>query len=90
MFQEMEPYLPATSKCARFCLSAATVIFWVTEYVSLSCVCYSQQYIVSIPPSVVTRSALRVCAPTDFSDRGLYHRGHSIQAGCARCLCKYH
>lgn len=25
----MEPYLPVTSKCARFCLSAATVIFWV-------------------------------------------------------------
>uniref|UniRef100_A0A8C4HYC6 Anoctamin n=1 Tax=Dicentrarchus labrax TaxID=13489 RepID=A0A8C4HYC6_DICLA len=29
--QEMEPYLPVTSKCARFCLSAATVIFWVTQ-----------------------------------------------------------
>lgn len=32
MFQEMEPYLPVTSKCARFCLSTATVIFWVSEY----------------------------------------------------------
>uniref|UniRef100_A0AAQ4S0B6 Anoctamin n=1 Tax=Gasterosteus aculeatus aculeatus TaxID=481459 RepID=A0AAQ4S0B6_GASAC len=30
--QEMEPYLPVTSKCARFCLSTATVIFWVSEY----------------------------------------------------------
>uniref|UniRef100_A0A672Z3C2 Anoctamin n=1 Tax=Sphaeramia orbicularis TaxID=375764 RepID=A0A672Z3C2_9TELE len=27
--QEMEPYLPITSKCARFCLSGATVLFWV-------------------------------------------------------------
>ncbi|XP_072554591.1 anoctamin-5 isoform X2 [Paramormyrops kingsleyae] len=27
--QEMEPYLPLTSKCARFCLSGATVIFWM-------------------------------------------------------------
>ncbi|XP_069037521.1 anoctamin-5 isoform X2 [Lepisosteus oculatus] len=27
--QEMEPYLPLTSKCARFCLSGATVIFWI-------------------------------------------------------------
>ena len=25
----MEPYLPVTSKCARFCLSVATVTFWV-------------------------------------------------------------
>ncbi|XP_061743634.1 anoctamin-5b isoform X2 [Nerophis ophidion] len=28
--QEMEPYLPTTSKCARFCLSATTVIFWIS------------------------------------------------------------
>ncbi|TKS70194.1 Anoctamin-5 Gnathodiaphyseal dysplasia 1 protein [Collichthys lucidus] len=54
---EMEPYLPVTSKCARFCLSAATVVFWVTKY---------------------------------FSDRGLYYRGHRIQAGRLCCLCKYH
>uniref|UniRef100_A0A8C1Z984 Anoctamin n=1 Tax=Cyprinus carpio TaxID=7962 RepID=A0A8C1Z984_CYPCA len=27
--QEMEPYLPFPSKCARFCLSGATVLFWV-------------------------------------------------------------
>uniref|UniRef100_A0A671V6W7 Anoctamin n=1 Tax=Sparus aurata TaxID=8175 RepID=A0A671V6W7_SPAAU len=27
--KEMEPYLPVTSKCARFCLSAATVLFWI-------------------------------------------------------------
>ncbi|XP_065123963.1 anoctamin-5b isoform X1 [Paramisgurnus dabryanus] len=26
--QEMEPYLPFASKCARFCLSGATVLFW--------------------------------------------------------------
>uniref|UniRef100_A0A672L7C7 Anoctamin n=2 Tax=Sinocyclocheilus grahami TaxID=75366 RepID=A0A672L7C7_SINGR len=26
--QEMEPYLPFPSKCARFCLSGATVVFW--------------------------------------------------------------
>ncbi|XP_056268496.1 anoctamin-5b [Pseudoliparis swirei] len=32
--QEMEPYLPATSKCARFCLSAATVIFWISLIVA--------------------------------------------------------
>uniref|UniRef100_A0A673KQ35 Anoctamin n=1 Tax=Sinocyclocheilus rhinocerous TaxID=307959 RepID=A0A673KQ35_9TELE len=25
---EMEPYLPFPSKCARFCLSGATVLFW--------------------------------------------------------------
>lgn len=28
--QEMEPYLPVTSKCARTCLSGATVIFWIS------------------------------------------------------------
>uniref|UniRef100_A0A673CHP6 Anoctamin n=1 Tax=Sphaeramia orbicularis TaxID=375764 RepID=A0A673CHP6_9TELE len=28
--QEMEPYLPITSKCARTCLSGATVIFWIS------------------------------------------------------------
>uniref|UniRef100_A0A7N6BRG6 Anoctamin n=1 Tax=Anabas testudineus TaxID=64144 RepID=A0A7N6BRG6_ANATE len=28
--QEMEPYLPITTKCARYCLSAATVIFWIS------------------------------------------------------------
>uniref|UniRef100_A0A3B4VB61 Anoctamin n=1 Tax=Seriola dumerili TaxID=41447 RepID=A0A3B4VB61_SERDU len=28
--QEMEPYLPITSKCARMCLSGATVLFWVS------------------------------------------------------------
>uniref|UniRef100_A0A7N6A8I8 Anoctamin n=1 Tax=Anabas testudineus TaxID=64144 RepID=A0A7N6A8I8_ANATE len=27
---EMEPYLPITTKCARYCLSAATVIFWIS------------------------------------------------------------
>ncbi|XP_047219717.1 anoctamin-5b isoform X2 [Girardinichthys multiradiatus] len=32
--QEMEPYLPVTSKCARFCLSGATVIFWVSLIVA--------------------------------------------------------
>lgn len=32
--QEMEPYLPITSKCARFCLSAATVIFWISLIVA--------------------------------------------------------
>uniref|UniRef100_A0A8C2XDJ7 Anoctamin n=1 Tax=Cyclopterus lumpus TaxID=8103 RepID=A0A8C2XDJ7_CYCLU len=32
--QEMEPYLPVTSKCARFCLSAATVIFWISLIVA--------------------------------------------------------
>ncbi|KAL7833615.1 hypothetical protein AOLI_G00285750 [Acnodon oligacanthus] len=26
--QEMEPYLPFTSKCARFCVSGAIVLFW--------------------------------------------------------------
>ncbi|KAL6461559.1 hypothetical protein MHYP_G00297030 [Metynnis hypsauchen] len=26
--QEMEPYLPFTSKCARFCVSGAVVLFW--------------------------------------------------------------
>lgn len=28
--QEEEPYLPITSKCARTCLSGATVLFWIT------------------------------------------------------------
>uniref|UniRef100_A0A7N8XQ06 Anoctamin n=1 Tax=Mastacembelus armatus TaxID=205130 RepID=A0A7N8XQ06_9TELE len=28
--QEMEPYLPITSKCARICLSGATVLFWIS------------------------------------------------------------
>ncbi|XP_075966402.1 anoctamin-5b isoform X1 [Anarhichas minor] len=32
--EKMEPYLPATSKCARFCLSAATVIFWISLIVA--------------------------------------------------------
>ncbi|XP_029950336.1 anoctamin-5-like isoform X1 [Salarias fasciatus] len=32
--QEMEPYLPVTSKCARFCLSGATVIFWISLIVA--------------------------------------------------------
>ncbi|XP_070758574.1 anoctamin-5b [Enoplosus armatus] len=32
--QEMEPYLPVTSKCARFCLSAATVLFWISLIVA--------------------------------------------------------
>ncbi|XP_046897802.1 anoctamin-5b isoform X2 [Hypomesus transpacificus] len=32
--QEMEPYLPATSKCARFCLSGATVLFWMSLIVA--------------------------------------------------------
>ncbi|XP_041789355.1 anoctamin-5b isoform X1 [Chelmon rostratus] len=32
--QEMEPYLPVTSKCARFCLSAATVVFWISLIVA--------------------------------------------------------
>ncbi|MEQ2201880.1 Anoctamin-5 [Xenoophorus captivus] len=26
--KEMEPYLPVTSKCARSCLSGATVLLW--------------------------------------------------------------
>ncbi|XP_019116302.1 anoctamin-5b isoform X1 [Larimichthys crocea] len=32
--QEMEPYLPITSKCARFCLSTATVVFWISLIVA--------------------------------------------------------
>ncbi|KAM9765042.1 anoctamin-5b isoform 1-T1 [Menidia menidia] len=32
--QEMEPYLPISSKCARFCLSSATVIFWISLIVA--------------------------------------------------------
>ncbi|RVE71756.1 hypothetical protein OJAV_G00054720 [Oryzias javanicus] len=28
--QEMEPYLPITSKCARTCLSGATVLLWIS------------------------------------------------------------
>uniref|UniRef100_A0A4W6DBU7 Anoctamin n=1 Tax=Lates calcarifer TaxID=8187 RepID=A0A4W6DBU7_LATCA len=27
---EMEPYLPITNKCARTCLSGATVLFWIS------------------------------------------------------------
>ncbi|XP_076011820.1 anoctamin-5-like [Genypterus blacodes] len=32
--QELEPYLPLTSKAARFCLSSATVIFWISLIVA--------------------------------------------------------
>ncbi|XP_038139835.1 anoctamin-5-like isoform X1 [Cyprinodon tularosa] len=32
--QEMEPYLPVTSKCARFCFSGATVILWISLIVA--------------------------------------------------------
>uniref|UniRef100_A0A3B3X1S1 Anoctamin n=1 Tax=Poecilia mexicana TaxID=48701 RepID=A0A3B3X1S1_9TELE len=32
--KEMEPYLPVTSKCARFCFSGATVIFWISLIVA--------------------------------------------------------
>ncbi|XP_045888204.1 anoctamin-5b isoform X2 [Micropterus dolomieu] len=32
--KEMEPYLPVTSKCARFCLSGATVLFWISLIVA--------------------------------------------------------
>ncbi|XP_026175594.1 anoctamin-5b isoform X1 [Mastacembelus armatus] len=32
--QEMEPYLPISSKCARFCLSGATVAFWISLIVA--------------------------------------------------------
>ncbi|KAM6942860.1 anoctamin-5b [Xenentodon cancila] len=32
--QEMEPYLPIPSKCARFSLSAATVVFWISLIVA--------------------------------------------------------
>ncbi|KAF7663260.1 hypothetical protein LDENG_00215480 [Lucifuga dentata] len=32
--QEMEPYLPITSKCVRTCLSAATVLFWISLIVA--------------------------------------------------------
>ncbi|XP_065813201.1 anoctamin-5 isoform X2 [Labrus bergylta] len=28
--QEMEPYLPITTQCARTCLSGATVLFWIS------------------------------------------------------------
>lgn len=31
IFQESEPYLPFRSKCARFSLSAATVLLWVND-----------------------------------------------------------
>ncbi|XP_053305226.1 anoctamin-5 isoform X2 [Spea bombifrons] len=30
VFWEMEPYLPVTSKAARFCFSGATVLFWIS------------------------------------------------------------
>ncbi|KAM6980354.1 anoctamin-5b [Aplochiton taeniatus] len=32
--QEMEPFLPLSSKCARFCLSGATVFFWMALIVA--------------------------------------------------------
>ncbi|XP_013888130.1 anoctamin-5 isoform X2 [Austrofundulus limnaeus] len=32
--QEMEPYLPVHSRCARYCLSGATVLFWVSLIVA--------------------------------------------------------
>uniref|UniRef100_A0AAY4BWG8 Anoctamin n=1 Tax=Denticeps clupeoides TaxID=299321 RepID=A0AAY4BWG8_9TELE len=36
--QEMEPFLPLPSKCARFCLSGATVLFWVSICLILACI----------------------------------------------------
>ncbi|XP_076854660.1 anoctamin-5b isoform X2 [Brachyhypopomus gauderio] len=32
--QEQEPYLPFTSRCARFCVSGATVLFWTCMVVA--------------------------------------------------------
>lgn len=34
--QEVEPYLPLTSKCARTCLSGATVLFWL--FLIIACI----------------------------------------------------
>ncbi len=97
----MEPYLPLTSKCARFCLSGATVLFWVTEHLTPSCVflyaCLCVCVLFTIihseyfpMPSHILSTDLYVCVlPTDFSDSGLYYRGHSVQAGRVCCLCKY-
>lgn len=41
----MEPYLPVTSQCARFCLSATTVIFWVRR-----CSVLTQEFCPPPPP----------------------------------------
>ncbi|XP_044206961.1 anoctamin-5b isoform X1 [Thunnus albacares] len=32
--KEMEPYLPVSSKCARYCLSSATVLLWISLIVA--------------------------------------------------------
>lgn len=41
----MEPYLPVTSQCARFCLSATTVLFWVRR-----CCVLMQEFCPPPPP----------------------------------------
>lgn len=50
----MEPYLPLRSKCARFCLSAATVVFWVTE-------CFLHTH--NLPNPATLNSLKCLCAP---------------------------
>lgn len=82
LFQEMEPYLPIGSKCARFCLSATTVLFWVTECHVRSTPCVRRQGAIS--------SFTCVCSSTDFSDSGLHYWSHSVQAGRVCSLCKHH
>ena len=62
IFQEMEPFLPVTSKCARFCLSAATVIFWVTECLTLFLyVIYNNSEYFSLPIVTYCHSFTCVC-----------------------------
>lgn len=34
LFQEMEPYLPLSSQAVRFCISGATVLFWVSIFLN--------------------------------------------------------
>lgn len=36
----MEPYLPITSKCARICLSGATVLLWVSIVSLVQFICF--------------------------------------------------
>ena len=98
IFQEMEPYLPVTSKCARFCLSAATVLFWVTECTCVVAIYSNTWWVMFLAISsftcvcvfVCVCVCVCVCSSTDFPDSGLYHRGHSVQAGRVCCLREHH
>lgn len=80
IFQEMEPFLPWKSKCARFCVSITTVIFWVTELLP---------HLPAPSSSAGFNASISTCSPA-VHDHGLHHRRHSVQASGVRCLREHH